>query len=165
MLFRSGTDATKLEKYIVELLTKKLKIPEERLITESVLYRNETEIEFWFLPKEAAEPESSGTIVDCFCPDIEITEITPKTSKNNYQVFTIANDFVEDANANISFEWKISAGKITEGQGTNVIQIQPEAVSNEEINLHVKVKGLSKTFYEYCRGDVSLTTRFSRKEK
>ncbi len=152
------TTTGKYEKYIRELLIKKFRIPEERLILDLSSYRPETEIEFWFLPKDASKPPSFGIIVDCFCPNIEIREVTPTLAKSSYQLFTIYSELY-NTDTNISFDWKVSVGEIVEGKGTHVIKVRTEDVSAEEINIFVKVKGLSRTFYEFCLGEASLKTK------
>ncbi len=54
-----STTAAEREKYVFDLLTKKFKVPKERLIFDSGRQRNETEIEFWLLPKDAARADFS----------------------------------------------------------------------------------------------------------
>jgi len=49
----------------------------------------------------------------------------------------------EAKNSNLEYKWKLSAGKIASGQGTNSISIDTVGLRNENIVAEVKIKGLS----------------------
>ena len=119
-------------------------ISEGRIIKAYGGIKEYSSIEYWIVPKRASPPETepefdkSDAII---CPSINIyprdyyfdnrvplqigVEVSPKD-----QVIT-------------DFEWKVSAGTISEGQGTTEIKVDVSKVSGTRTTISVQLGGLS----------------------
>ncbi len=91
------------------------------------------------------------------CPEITVSGHNSLVNPGDSISFT-ANVKNANESLNLEFEWKVSQGEITNGQGTNQISVAttPE-MNNYELTAIVKIKGLNSI----CNKEVSETAVIS----
>ncbi len=115
---------------------------EETVIAEGG-YRERNTVEFWIVPKNAEPPaptptlEKSETFV---CRNINVYSDVPLSEAEtiNFSVSTYNFEGID----NYSLTWKVSAGEIVRGQGTNEIKVKLNNSSVKRITAFVEVSGL-----------------------
>jgi len=85
------------------------------------------------------------------CPNLSIEALT-KVLKQKSVITFIAKAEGGD-NENVTYNWKISAGKIIKGQKTSTIIIDPQGA--KEITATIEIDGV----YDVCQRENSLTTK------
>lgn len=144
-------DTSKEAGKIKSVLSKKPELKDRIIFFEpGIRYYNESsDIEFWVVPKDAPVPYPP-TCKLCVCPELRISEIKATANRGENLTFT-AN--VSGGSETITYNWKVSAGKIVEGQGTSVIKVAAKGA--QEITATVEIGGVC----EECPREASFTTR------
>ncbi len=156
------SSAEKREEFTKNLLLQKYKIASPQIVIKhSGRYRNNTKIEFWFVPQNASDPESPGTFVDCFYPTLEAKGIEVVSDKNKPLIFT-ANISGMATPLGLAFTWEISDGEIIEGKESPILKVDISKVKAKEITATFKIKGLDKGIGELCTNSASFTTRVTQ---
>lgn len=108
-------------------------------------YRDDVTLEFWIAQKNAELPTSTPTYEKAdivYCPEIRVTGDGYKFDKNEPLTFSIVlNGTSPDQKP--KFEWNVSAGEITEGQGTDRIEVDWSKTSTKRIRGIVTIRNLS----------------------
>ena len=106
-------------------------------------------INFLFLVPCAAQENN-------LCPTVSFVAPDEPTLPGKTMTFLVAvNDFGK--NSNLKFEWTVSEGRITQGQGTASIEVAAEeSLSGKKIIAIVQIKGLNSTCKDvfFGTGDV-----------
>ncbi len=123
-------------------------------------YREERTIEFWIAPKNAEPPEPTPTLdkSETFvCPDLNVYGNVPygETETVNFSVSPYNFEKIND----YSLMWKVSAGEIVGGQGTEKITVKLKDSGLKRITAFVEVGGLPYP----CRKISSATAEFRGK--
>ncbi|MCY7348769.1 MAG: hypothetical protein LH614_21475 [Pyrinomonadaceae bacterium] len=147
-LYKNSAEATRIK----SVLEKKSKLKNKVFFLEpGRRYMRETStIEFWIVPSGADEP-FTPTCVLCECPTLSVFRIEPAAYRNKNLMF--AANASGGSGETITFTWKVSAGKIVEGQGTPIIEVDAEGA--KEITATVEISGVC----EDCARENSLTTK------
>lgn len=95
-------------------------------------------VAFWIVPKDAELPDLGCVIPVCECPTLSVSGFETFVSQTAHPTFT-ANTKGGDDNVKISYNWKVSAGKIIKGQGTATIEVDAESAN--EIIATVEIGG------------------------
>lgn len=106
--------------------------------------------EFWLIPWGAEAPYKP-TCSLCVCPEIKISGVESVNNQISFLTFT-ANVSGGSADT-VTYNWKISAGKIIEGQGTPAIKVDSE--SAKEVIATVEIDDVC----EECLRETSFTTK------
>lgn len=107
---------------------------------------------FWIVPKDAEFPDLGCHMPACECPILTVSGVESFTGQSVYPTFTAKTEGGEDT-AKITYTWKVSAGRIIEGQGTPVIKVEIEGA--KEITATVEIDGVC----EECERIKSFTTK------
>ncbi len=120
----------------------KANLEDENVVTINGGYREKNTLEYWIAPKNAALPAPSPTFdeSDTFvCPKISVDGDArgfDKTKSIDFFVSTF------DSKAETAFQWKVSAGEIVSGQGTNKITVDLKNVNDKRITAFAEASGL-----------------------
>jgi len=107
-------------------------------------------IEFWIVPKGTDAPFVPNCVL-CNCPEISVGGVDWADNKKSLLTFT--SNVSGGSGEAITYKWKISAGKIIEGQDTPVIKV--DAQGAKEIIATVEIDGVC----EECIKEASFTTK------
>ena len=128
------------------------KIPHEDVFVIDGGRRENPTFEYWIVPKNAEPPNPTPTFTESesfLCPKIYLFDDRLsfyETRIINFYVPTYDINQTDDSNVNLReliYEWKISAGEIVEGEGTNSIKVKINDSNTKRITAFVKIKGLS----------------------
>ena len=89
------------------------------------------------------------------CPTIMMS--CPENAKSNQSMTFQAHVYGGDPTVKVTYTWSVSAGKISDGQGTSMITIDVSDVSRESITATVSIGGHDPQ----CVNSASCTTRAS----
>jgi hypothetical protein len=64
-----------------------------------------------------------------------------------------------DPDLKLTYDWSVSSGKITKGQGTNTIEVDTAGAAEQDLNATVKVGGVPPE----CQAEASSTMHVKRK--
>ena len=151
---------TKVEErieFVKDQLFKKYKISPDKIVISADRFRNDTKVEFWIVPKGMREPRGEeGFFADCHCPDLRIITDLGMPFGNDEIVSFVAkiNGFYPE-----SINWSISAGEITDGQGTNVIKIKVAKKDVQEVIINLEVDYKNCCLESACLTKNSATIR------
>ncbi len=147
-LYKNSTEATRIK----SVLEKKPELKNKIFFLEpGRRYMRETStIEFWIVPSGADEP-FTPTCTLCECPTLSVVRIEPVAYRNKNLMF--AANVSGGSGETITYTWKVSAGKIVEGQGTSAIKV--DAKGAQEIIATVEIGGVC----EECPREASFTTK------
>jgi len=123
-------------------------------------YREKNTIEFWIAPKNADAPIPTSTLdkSETFvCPEIHVYGNIPYDEAETVN-FSISTYNFEKPN-DYSLMWKISAGEIVRGQGTDKITVKSKESDLKRVTAFVEVSGLPYP----CQKISSATAEFRRK--
>lgn len=84
------------------------------------------------------------------CPNLEIVEQTAPVRTGEILFFS-ASVGSEVKNYDYKYKWSVDKGTISEGQGTTVIQVETEGLSNTTITAAFEIEGLPNS----CKSKVS----------
>jgi hypothetical protein len=106
-------------------------------------YKERNTLEYWIAPKNAAPPKSSPTFDKSeavVCKEVRVFSDTDRF--NNYKTinFSAGTSFTTETGE--AFRWKVSAGEITAGQGTNKITVDLKNVDDKHITASAEIDGL-----------------------
>ncbi len=106
--------------------------------------------EFWLIP-EGAESPYTPFCINCLCPTISVSGTESISNETSAITFTanVSGGSQDDG----TYNWKVSAGKIIEGQGTAVIKVDAEGA--KEITATVEIGGVC----EECNREASFRTK------
>ena len=90
-------------------------------------------------------PSNVGTNPHNPCPVIEIECADSEQAGNRITIRAVLTG--GPAEIKPTYKWKISAGRIIKGQGTNTIVVDTRGAKAESIRAHVKVGGYNKACY------------------
>lgn len=96
-------------------------------------------IYIYLIPQDAEIPYSSIN-EPILCPALSISTITDATKQNSFVIFTAKTAGGEKDDV-ITYNWKISAGSIIEGQETPTIKV--DAQGAKEITATVEIGGIA----------------------
>lgn len=125
--------AEAIEKTLIE----KYKISVDRISLTTSSFRQDFEVEFWLAPKDSYAAGGSGYIIDCFCPQFTIDGSEIKDDRTQTFLVNMSGGNPDD----ISYQWKISTGKILSGQNTSTIEVDLNNVTDKEITTQVEIDG------------------------
>jgi hypothetical protein len=127
------------------LLKKSSSLKRRLVITNPICtYRPQfTATEFWLVPKGSAQPYEPFTC-DVACPDIGIIGPTSIGSRSESITYT-ANISGASSDATITYDWRVTNGKITSGQGTPSIIVRPVA-NSRPIIANLKIGGIPREY-------------------
>lgn len=108
-------------------------------------------IEFWIVRADDDEPYTPGCGL-CECPILSVVGAEFFDFQRNRLTFTANVDGSGD-NDTVTYQWKVSAGKIIAGQGTSVIKVETEGA--QEITATVEIGGVC----EDCSREESFTSK------
>lgn len=109
------------------------------------------EAEFWIVPQGAESPERIWCGF-CECPTLSVGGIASFESRTEYPTFTAKAEGGSQSDT-IKYTWKVSAGKIVEGQGTPIIKVDAEGA--REITATVEIGGVC----EECAREAMFKTK------
>lgn len=115
------------------------------------LYRYPFGINLYLVPQGTEVPYSC-ILEPCFCPTLAVDVQKETGNRNNFLLFRAETEGGEKGNI-ITFNWKVSAGKIIEGQGTRTIKVDAEGA--KEIIATVEIGGVC----EVCNREASFSTK------
>jgi hypothetical protein len=109
-------------------------------------------LEYWVVPQNAELPKPAPTVTKnelVICPEIRAAGDGFRRDRNKPLNFSVA---VKGGapDARLQFDWNVSAGKIIEGQGTNLIKIDLSQTDARKIGASVQVKGLAPECGNYA---------------
>jgi hypothetical protein len=105
---------------------------------------------FWLVPQGAESPHP--TICGfCVCPTLNVSAVESDDVRRDNLTFTANVEGGSDEK--ITYTWKVSAGRIVEGQGTPVIKVHAEGA--KEIIATIEISGVC----EECPREASFTTK------
>ena len=88
-------------------------------------------------------------IYDCFCPDISV--IGPAEDTNPEDSITFTANVSGGAQESVTYEWTVSAGRITDGQGTPSITVSTTPdMAGTKVTATVKIG--SNNPDDFCNG-------------
>ncbi len=96
------------------------------------------EVEFWIVPQGAESPERIWCGF-CECPTLSVSGVSSFESRTEYPTFTAKAAGGSESDT-IKYTWKVSVGKIVEGQGTPTIKVDTEDA--KEITATVEIEGV-----------------------
>lgn len=120
------------------------KIKFEDVISVDGGYREKNALEFWIVPKSAEPPEPTLTLEKSetfVCPQINVYGDGLGFYENGSVSFTVPTYNLKSVE-NPEFRWKVSAGEIIEGQGTNEIKVNLKNSETKRVTAFAEVGGL-----------------------
>lgn len=106
-------------------------------------YRERKTIEFWIVPKNAEPSAPKPTLYESetfACRSVYVYNNTPLTETETIN-FSVSTYELKGIN-NYSLTWKVSAGEIVQGQGTDKIRVKLNDSAVERTTAFVEVSGL-----------------------
>lgn len=143
---RYQADFTKSE------ITYKTKLEREDVQVINGGRRENPTLEYWIVPRNAEPPTPTPAFEESesfLCPNVYIIEDRLKFHETNLLEFYVPTYDINQSDDSsvdtrkISYEWKVSAGEIVEGEGTSRIKVKINDSNTKRITSLVKVKGLS----------------------
>lgn len=122
----------------------KTKLKDEDIISIDGGYKERNTIEYWIVPKNAEPPKPTPSFdkSESFdCPSINVYADALQFDKTKSINFSVS-DYYLDKIENLKFLWKVSAGKIIEGQGQEKIKVDLTDTNVKRITAFVEVDGL-----------------------
>ena len=107
-------------------------------------YREKNTLEFWIAPKNAEPPEPTPTFENSesfVCPQIDVYSDSLGFYENGNVSFSVPTGDLKSVE-NPEFKWKVSAGEIIEGQGTNKIKVNLKNSETKRVTAFAEVGGL-----------------------
>lgn len=89
----------------------------------------------------------------CECPNIVIS--APPERIKSGGIVTVAANVTGGSQAQVTYKWKVSQGKISEGQGTPVIKVATKKLRGKELTISLEIGGLC----EICKNTETSTVR------
>ncbi|MDQ6786940.1 MAG: hypothetical protein M3033_09050 [Acidobacteriota bacterium] len=118
------------------------KLEYEDVVTIDGGYRENNTLEYWIAPKGVTPPKPTPTFdksESFVCPKIYVNGDARGFDKTKSIDFSVATYNIK---AEITFQWKVSAGEIVRGQGTDNITVDLKNVNDKHITAFVEVSGL-----------------------
>jgi len=118
-------------------------VRERRLIGVDGGIREDTKVELWILPHGASPPRprpefQSSDVVHCHPVSVSNEWWVFKDAPLKYSaIFGSGKPDIQ-----VSFQWSVSGGAITGGQGTDSIVVDVSGISDKSVTATVEVKGL-----------------------
>lgn len=108
--------------------------------------------EFWFIPRGAISPYRALT-ADYTCPTISIIGTEAVENSNEKIYFTASVSGGPD----VTYQWKVTGGKIIDGKGTPAITVKVDKSNVKEITATLDVGNLEEE--AHCPSNFSYTTK------
>lgn len=89
----------------------------------------------------------------CECPNVAILASTEKLKSEN--IVTFAANITGGTQAQAYYKWKVSGGKIIEGQETPIVKVQIKGSKAKEVTATLNIDGLCVT----CKNAETLTVK------
>lgn len=114
--------------------------------------RENPTLEYWIVPQNAEPPTPTPTFAESesfVCPNVYIVEDRFKFHETHLLDFYVPTYDINQSDDSsidtrkISYEWKVSAGEILDGEGKSRIKVKINDPDTKRITVFVKVKGLS----------------------
>jgi hypothetical protein len=105
-------------------------------------YREKNTLEYWIAPKDAVPPVPTPTFYKSetfVCPTINVYGDSREFDETKLIDFSAA---IYNLKADVTFQWKVSAGEIVRGQGTDKITVDLKNVTGKHITAFVEASGL-----------------------
>jgi len=109
------------------------------------------------LPVARASSDATVTEAQDKCPKVRVT--SPDTVKAGDSLTFVANVTGGDQNVSPTYNWSVSAGSISSGQGTSVITVETKDVGGQTVTATVELGGYDRT----CSVAASATTSVEQK--
>ncbi len=149
-------DNTEEAAKIKSVLVSKLDI-KDRIIfyTPEIRYAfdHSSNIEFWLIPPDTELPYQPFCL--CECPTIEVKGNESVVNEKN---LTFTANLSGGNSETVTYNWKISAGEIIEGQGTPTIKVNVKGT--KKVTATVEISGLC----EDCMREAEFTTEIKAKQ-
>lgn len=149
------------EHFLRKVIDVDTELDQSRLIYVQGLMQGRNEIEFWLVPSGAKTPEANYRDFDppCCCPPLLV--VGKPTVKGKIATLKFIAWMGESKSlATAKYDWTISQGKITSGQGTSHIEVDIKGITSSSVTASVEIEGLNPTCG--CPTSTSYTTSIVR---
>lgn len=136
---------------VKSILSRHPKLKNQILYLTQMRGRPLVKVGFWIVPQGVESPEPIWCGL-CVCPTLSVSGVKSFDSRTEYPTFTAKVEGGSESGV-IKYAWKVSAGKIIEGQGTPVIKVDTEGA--KEITATVEIGGVC----EECPREATFTTK------
>lgn len=129
--------------YALGMLKRSNKIATERIVLIDGGVRETESLEFWIVPEGAELPKPNPHFDESeaiSCPEIRVAGDGFQLEKDKPLKFSV-NVKGGEVTGERDFQWRVSSGKIINGQGTNRIEIDLSETDVKNITASVQVKG------------------------
>ncbi|MEP6900330.1 MAG: hypothetical protein ABJA66_01190 [Actinomycetota bacterium] len=122
-------------------ITSNTRLQDEEVIIINGGFREKNTLEYWIAPKKSAAPELTPTFSksESFtCPGIYVNQDGMEFDKTNPVYFRVS----VYPKVGETYEWKVSSGRIIEGQGSDFIKVNLSNTDSNRVTAFVEVGGL-----------------------
>ena len=146
---RKGThpldEGSRRAEYTKGIMVNGYRIAPEKILILNGGYRESTSLEYWIVEDGATIPNPTPTVSlseTINCPEINVAGAWFKHDTKLPLKFSVAVKG-EDPDTKLRYNWRTSAGRITAGQSTKMIQVDVSDTDSHRVAAGVQIDGLN----------------------